>query len=154
MVADSHLKILLVEDEALLALQLEDDLTDAGHTIVGTAIRSAEAVELARKLDPDLVLLDVHLADGPTGVDISRQIAANGAVVVFMTANLKRIPDDFAGASGVIPKPYTLNGLRTAITYLASAINDEAVPPPPRSLELAPRFAPAQPLRLGKHLPL
>ncbi|MFL5194065.1 MAG: response regulator, partial [Microvirga sp.] len=61
----------------------------------------------------------IHLADGPTGVDVARQLAAQHQVtVLFMTANAKRIPEDFAGAWGVIAKPYTERGVREALAYV------------------------------------
>jgi anti-sigma regulatory factor (Ser/Thr protein kinase) len=74
----------------------------------GHAMSSDEAVALAHDLHPDLALVDVHLRDGPTGVEVARKIHDDcGAVALFMTANVKRLPDDFAGACGVIGKPYS-----------------------------------------------
>ena len=61
--------------------------------------------------------------------------------VVFMTANPKRIPEDFVGAIGVIAKPYTGQGLSSALRFLVAAVHR---PPPlmpePLSLQLAPAF--------------
>ncbi|WP_204316321.1 hypothetical protein, partial [Serratia marcescens] len=67
----------------------------------------------------DIAFVDVHLADGPTGVNVAEHIRQSGRpMVVFMTANPKRIPDNFAGAIAVISKPYTMNGLMSALHYL------------------------------------
>ena len=83
------------------------------------AASSEEALSLGQKLQPDLAFVDVHLADGPTGVDVARSLSANHRVtVLFMTANAKRIPEDFAGARGVIAKPYTERGVREALSYV------------------------------------
>lgn len=113
------LRILVVEDEFLIALELESLLRDAGHDVVGIAASSAEALALGRELSPDLAFVDVHLADGPTGVDVARQLATqNEVIVLFMTANAKRIPEDFAGARGVIAKPYTERGVNEALAYV------------------------------------
>nr|WP_246179660.1 response regulator [Microvirga thermotolerans] len=113
------LRILIVEDEILIALELESLLQDVGHDVVGIAASSADALRLARDLKPDLAFVDIHLADGPTGVDVARHLAARlDVAVLFMTANAKRIPEDFAGALGVIAKPYTERGVREALAYV------------------------------------
>lgn len=136
------LRVLVVEDEALLAMQLEMFLEDAGHVVVGAAASSGEAKALAGACEADLALVDVHLDDGPTGCEVGRHIAeTTGTVVVFMTANPKRIPDDFSGAVGVIAKPYSQRGLQLALDYLVYAVRG---PPSqaqlPSSLTLAPSF--------------
>ena len=93
------LEVLIVEDEVLLATELEYLLQELGCHTVGMAMNSEEAVAMAEALNPDLALVDVHLEDGPTGVDAARRIKADcGGVVLFMTANVKRLPEDFAGA--------------------------------------------------------
>ncbi|MBZ6076698.1 response regulator [Microvirga puerhi] len=122
------LRILIVEDEILIALELESLLQDAGHDVVGIASSSAEALKLGRNLNPDLAFVDIHLSDGPTGVEVARQFSAQLDVpVLFMTANTKRIPEDRAGACGVIAKPYTERGVREALNYvLAEQPGDEA----------------------------
>lgn len=113
------LRILVVEDEVLIALELEYLLEDLGHVSVGVAVSSAEAVALARRAAPDLALVDIHLADGPTGVEVARQLGGDPSItVVFMTANAKRIPPDFAGALGVIAKPYSERAVASALDYV------------------------------------
>lgn len=113
------LRILIVEDEFLIALELESLLQDAGHDVVGIAASSEEAIALGRELSPDLAFVDIHLADGLTGIDVARELADRHHVtVLFMTANAKRIPEDFAGARGVIAKPYTERGVKEALAYV------------------------------------
>jgi CheY-like chemotaxis protein len=110
-----------VEDELLIALELESLLQDEGHDVVGIAASSAEALALTAKLAPDLAFVDIHLSDGPTGIEVARQLAdQNDVTVLFMTANAKRIPDDHAGAQGVIAKPYTERGVRQALAFVTS----------------------------------
>jgi CheY-like chemotaxis protein len=119
--SSQSLRILIVEDEILIALELESLLQDSGHDVVGIAATSEEAVALAEDMRPDLALVDIHLADGPTGVDVSRHLAdALAITVLFMTANANRIPEDCAGARGVISKPYTERGVRQAIAYVTA----------------------------------
>ena len=60
------LSVLIVEDEVLLAVELGFLVREAGCHEVGHALDSASAVELAQTLEPDIALVDVHLADGPT----------------------------------------------------------------------------------------
>ena len=137
------LDVLIVEDEVLLATELEFLLDEVGCHTVGHAMSSDEAVSMATDLRPDLALVDVHLRDGPTGVEVARTIHDKcGGVALFMTANIKRLPDDFAGACGVIGKPYSPHGIKSALAYLTACLRDERAPgPPPIGLELAPSYA-------------
>lgn len=116
----SALRILVVEDEALIALELEFLLDDLGYVTVGIAANSAEAIALGRSTAPDIALVDIHLVDGPTGVEVARALSADPhTTVVFMTANAKRIPADFAGAFGVIAKPYSERVVASTLDYVA-----------------------------------
>lgn len=137
------LDVLIVEDEVLLATELEFLVEEVGCHAVGMAMSSDEAVALACDLRPDLALVDVHLRDGPTGVEVARAIHDDcGGVALFMTANVKRLPDDFAGACGVIGKPYSEHGVKTALEYLTICLNEDRAPgPPPVGLELSPAYA-------------
>jgi CheY-like chemotaxis protein len=137
------LNVLIVEDEVLLAVELGFLVREAGYRDVGHAMSSDEAVQLARSLGPDLALVDVHLRDGPTGVEVGREIVGDcGGVVLFMTANVKRLPADFAGACGVIGKPYSEVGVKRALAFLESCMRSGLAPgPTPIGFELAPAFA-------------
>jgi two-component SAPR family response regulator len=86
-------------------------------------------VALGTDLKPDLAFVDIHLADGPTGVDVARRLTEGEVTVLFMTANAKRIPDDCAGARGVIGKPYTERGVIQALDYVTT--EDAAFDQPP-----------------------
>jgi two-component system, response regulator PdtaR len=121
------LRILIVEDEFLIALELESLLQDAGHDVVGIAASSEEAVALGSELSPDLAFVDIHLVDGLTGIDVARKLSDQHHVtVLFMTANAKRIPEDFAGARGVIAKPYTERGVKEALAYITAEQEQES----------------------------
>lgn len=121
MSAGTGLRILVVEDEALIALELECLLDDLGYVTVGVAGSSTEAIELGRATAPDIALVDIHLIDGPTGIDVARTLSLDPRTsVVFMTANDKRIPPDFAGALGVIAKPYSERAVAGALRYVAA----------------------------------
>jgi CheY-like chemotaxis protein len=132
------LRILIVEDEILIALELESLLQDAGHCIVGIAASSREAVASGTELRPDLAFVDIHLSDGPTGVEVARHLAEEGITVLFMTANAKRIPEDCAGAHGVISKPYTERGVHQAIDYIRTVQSGKAAPQVEETMTFVP----------------
>lgn len=142
MTAGRPLNILIVEDEAILAMELENLLEDAGHVTVGWATCLSEAEELIHDISADLALVDVHLSDGLTGIEVADLFRrTHAATVVFMTANPKLIPEDFVGALGVIAKPYTSSGVMAMLDYLREGIS---APPPssrqPNGLVLAPEY--------------
>jgi len=135
------LRVMIVEDEALLALELETEVEAAGHDVVGQAASSSTAYELAEKTAPDFAFVDIQLLDGPTGIDVGKFLASKNVPYIFVSGNLKRIPDDFAGALGAIEKPYTMNGLQNALDYLALLVEGGEVPSPPPGLILASEVA-------------
>ncbi len=135
------LRVLIVEDEALLLMQLEMILEDAGHIVVGTAMSASEAIKVAEKTRPDLAFVDVHLLDGPTGLTVAQHLrSVDDTLVVFLTANAKRIPDDYAGAAGVIAKPYSQAGITAAIAFIHECIRQ---PPPTTDLPLGFTLGPS-----------
>lgn len=136
------MRVLIVEDEALLAMELESEVEGAGHQIAGLAADSKEALSVIEEAKPDFAFVDVQLLDGPTGIDIGRHLSSLSVPFVFVTGNLKRLPEDFAGALGAIEKPYTMNGLQNALGFVDGFVfgKDSARPPPP-SLILSPAMA-------------
>jgi DNA-binding NtrC family response regulator len=112
-------RILIVEDEFAVAMELEDHLGALGYTVVDHVMTGAEAVERAADTEPDLVLMDVHL-DGPMdGVEAARTIRASQSVpVVFVTAysddeTLQRAAD--TTPYGYIVKPFEERELYAAV---------------------------------------
>lgn len=139
---DDRLRVLIVEDEFMLAMALEALLEDEGHVVVGLASSSSEAISMADAEKPNLVFVDMHLSDGPTGLRIARHLRhMEGTGAVFVTANASRLPPDYEGAMGVIAKPYSQRGVLAVIRYL-----DECVrrPPPvlarPFEFTIAPAY--------------
>jgi response regulator of citrate/malate metabolism len=130
---------LIVEDEQLIAMDLEYIITTSGGEVVGLATDYPTAIELIAKHLPDLTLIDIYLDDGPTGLDVARVLAKEGRSFVFTSANRSRIPQDFHGAVGSIDKPYTENGVKAALGYLQKGLLD---PPPSRDLPPSLRLSP------------
>lgn len=69
-------KILLIEDEAIVAMDMTQLITDLGHEVTGVAMTSAQAVAIAQAAPPDLVIADIELADGSSGVEAVKEIAS------------------------------------------------------------------------------
>lgn len=138
------LRVLIVEDEALLAMDIEAIVEDLGHVIVGDAASLDDVVALASDLRPNLAFIDIQLARGSSGLDACRVVRNRWpeTEVVFVTANALKIPPDFCGGLGVIPKPFSRNGLVSAMKYLTEGLCD---PPPvsqrPASFIAAPHTA-------------
>ncbi len=80
-------KVVIIEDEPLIAMDLENLVESLGHQVVGLARTKAEAVALARSARPGLVLADIRLADGTSGLDAVNEILETfGVPVIFITA--------------------------------------------------------------------
>lgn len=131
------MNVMIVEDEMLLAMELESEVEAAGHEVAGIAMNSRQAHELLASQKPDFAFVDVQLMDGPTGIDIGVSLAAAGIPFVFVTGNIKRLPPDFAGALGAIEKPYTMNGMKNALNYISAIVSGNEEPEIPASLVLA-----------------
>ncbi len=79
-------RILIVEDETLIAMMLERSLKDAGYEVIARVAKGREAVESATALEPDLVIMDIQLADGVSGIEAAATILARRpTVMVFLT---------------------------------------------------------------------
>ena len=84
--------VLIIEDEPLIALDLADLVTSLGHTVAATATTRREAVAAFEAHRPGLVLADVQLADGSSGLDAVRDILKSFSVpVIFITAYPERL---------------------------------------------------------------
>src|SRR5690606_16919198 len=86
-------RILIIEDEALIALDLRSIVEDMGHTVIGVARTMDQAIEMGRREQPDLILSDMQLADGSRGVDAVNVLLDEFGVkpVIFITAFPERL---------------------------------------------------------------
>ena len=138
------LRVLIVEDQALLAIELELILGEAGCDVVGCAMDRAGALALAGARRPELALVDINLLDGMTGPDVAERLATDfGTRVIFLTANPEQIPGGFAGALGAVSKPFDEATIRAVVGFARRYIQTGEVIDPPRRLRLAPWLAPA-----------
>jgi DNA-binding response OmpR family regulator len=130
-------RILIIEDEALVAMELRFVLEDLGHKVLGVAATAKAARELVRENDVDLALVDIHLSDGPTGIDLGRELGQDlGVTVLFMTANPGMVRDGVAGTIGVLSKPTDEQAVQTAVDYALRRRQGEPVDYAPPSLRL------------------
>lgn len=84
--------VLIIEDEPLIAMDLESLVTDIGHRVIGIARTHSEAVAAVKKHKPGFVLADIQLADGSSGLEAVNEILGNIDVpVVFITAYPERL---------------------------------------------------------------
>ena len=112
-------RILITEDEALIAMDIDMQLREMGYTPVGHATRGDEAIELARTLKPDLVLMDIQLSGNMDGIAAAQAIHSQLALpVVFVTAFAA---DEILARAkltepyGYILKPFSEREMRTVI---------------------------------------
>ncbi len=125
------LKVLIVEDEPIVAYDLEGIAEASGHQVVGLAAQVSDVRSLAA-LKPELALVDINLRDGPTGPHISAELARDDITVVLVTANLQQIPVNFCGAIGAVAKPFTSRSITEVMSYVEGLRGDGgSVEPPP-----------------------
>ena len=138
------LRVLIVEDQALLAMELELVLGESGCDVVGCAMDTAGALAIAEQDRPELALVDINLLDGMTGPDIARHLIKEyGSAVVFLTANPEQIPDGFAGALGAVSKPFDEATIRGVVAFARHFIRHGALGETPRRFSPAPWLATA-----------
>ena len=130
---------MIVEDQAILAMELEMVLTDAGCDVVGCAMDRNGAFVIAEQQRPELALVDVNLLDGLTGPQIAKRLVEEyGAAVIFLTANPEQIPEGFAGALGAVSKPFDEQTIRAVVFFANQFIQTRTLGVPPRRFRLAP----------------
>ncbi len=85
-------EIMIIEDEPLIAMDIESLVTDLGHSVTGIARTRDEAVALYNKTQPKMVLADIQLADGSSGIDAVNDILSGNSIpVIFITAFPERL---------------------------------------------------------------
>jgi len=115
----TSLKVLVVEDEALVSMLVEDMLTDLGCTIVGPAAEIEEALRLAGSADIDAALLDVNLGGRPI-FPVADALKARGVPFAFASGYGEAgLTDDHRGAT-VLQKPFREADLRRVLEALVA----------------------------------
>lgn len=123
-------RILVVEDEMLVAIDMEAILQERGYECAGIAPDLDTAAEYF-ETELDLALVDLNLRDGRTGPQIGARLSSRGVPVIFVTANPEQLGPGIAGTIGVITKPTNENALIEAVEYALSRTRGLPVEVPP-----------------------
>lgn len=106
----NKISILIAEDEAIIAYDLAGKVRRLGYDVAGIAATGEEAIELARRHRPALVLMDIQLAGAMNGIEAAQQIHREcNLPILVLTANSDLVTDErarLAGVVGIIMKPF------------------------------------------------
>ncbi|WP_343519878.1 response regulator [Sphingomonas sp.] len=116
--SQTRARVLIIEDEPLIAMDLETIVRDQGHEVTGVAVTRDEAVALAMEDRPGLVLADIQLADDSSGIDAVKDILAQFSVpVIFITAFPERLlTGERPEPTFLITKPFQRSTVKAAIS--------------------------------------
>lgn len=126
-------QVLIIEDEAIIAMDLEGIVSSMGHSVTGVARTEEGAIKLGGTAVPDLILADIQLADGSSGIDaVNRLLAEHGdRPVIFITAFPERLlTGERPEPAFLISKPYAEDQVRAAVSqamFFATTENMAAV---------------------------
>lgn len=129
-------KVLIVEDEAIIAAEIEYTLTELGYQIAGKALSGDRALDLLKSAAPDIALLDIHLKGSITGIDLAKIIRHNyNFPFVFLTAyadssTIEQVKETMP--YGYIVKPFTEEDLSSNIELALHKFSMEQKPDFPK----------------------
>jgi CheY-like chemotaxis protein len=117
-----HLRVLIVEDETIIAMDMQSKIRQMGCTVVGRVVSGEQAVEQAIHLKPDLVLMDIKLRGKIDGIAAAREIRRTDNIpVIFLSAFLAHEKVREEGASlavAMLAKPFDPFELRDVMIAL------------------------------------
>ena len=128
--------LMIVEDEAMVAITLRDELQDAGYKVLNLTDRHAEALEVAKAEKPNLALVNIRLAGGDDGIELSENLKALGIPVLLISGQTSRASSAKTVAIGSMPKPYDAAEMVVAVAYLLARLNGDGSLPRPAQLEV------------------
>jgi CheY-like chemotaxis protein/DNA-directed RNA polymerase specialized sigma24 family protein len=110
-------RVLIIEDESIIALDLENLVADMGHKVTGIATTRDDAIRMAREQKPDLILTDIQLADSSSGIDAAHAILKDFDIpVIFITAYPERLlTGERPEPTYLITKPFSRDTVRATI---------------------------------------
>ena len=128
--------LMIVEDEALVAILLRDELQKAGYKVLDLTVRHAEALEVAKAEKPDLALVNIRLAGSDDGIELSEHLKAMGIPVLLISGQVSRASSAKTVAIGSMPKPYDAAEMVLAVAYLLARLKGNNTLPKPDQLEV------------------
>jgi CheY-like chemotaxis protein len=133
------LKVLIAEDDAMIAMLTQDILVEHGYEVCGIASTVAEAVALAKSCKPDLAVIDLRLADNGLGTEIAAQLGEMENLGILYTTGASQIILTTTDGHARIAKPFQdtelVRSLEIVIELLSSGL---ASPPYPHGFQLLP----------------
>ncbi len=122
-------RVLIIEDEPIIAMDIESIVQELGHQSVGIADTRDQAVQMAGDHQPDLILSDIQLADGSSGVDAANDILANSDVpIIFITAFPERLlTGERPEPTFLITKPFKRSAVQAAVSQALFFGSAEAI---------------------------
>jgi DNA-directed RNA polymerase specialized sigma24 family protein len=111
-------RALIIEDEPLISLDLENILRELGHYVVATARTRDEAIAAARRETPELVLADIQLADGSSGLDaVNKMLESFSVPIIFITGHPERLlTGERPDPAFLIVKPYQSDTVKAIVS--------------------------------------
>jgi CheY-like chemotaxis protein len=132
------MRLLIVEDDLMIAESIQDIALDLGHEVVGVSHRTGVALSLAQTAMPDLALVDLHLRDGECGAEVARLIRAlYGIPAMFISGHPRecRKAAKTARALGCLTKPFVEADLDAALSFAQALLDCENPGSPPPNFE-------------------
>jgi DNA-binding response OmpR family regulator len=118
------LKVLIAEDDLLIADMAEEVLTDHGYKVCGIGRNVADSLVLASRYKPDLAILDVRLADGDVGTQIATELADLRELgILYVTANVTAVEQTNVHGHACLEKPYSAGDLLRSLEIVADVID-------------------------------
>lgn len=127
-------RILIVEDEPLIAFDTEHALTESGFVVVATVDTVETAVQVIQKEKLDLLLVDLGLTDGGNGVEVAAAARRQGMHVLFVTGRCPKGAESLG--IGCLEKPFTHKDLKAAIEAIETLLSRGSVKKVPPGLTL------------------
>jgi DNA-binding response OmpR family regulator len=128
--------LMIVEDEVLVSILLRDELQKAGYKVLDLTDRLDAAMEVAKAEKPDLALVNIRLAKGDDGIELSKHLKVLGIPVLLISGQVSRASSAKTVAIGSMPKPYDPEEMLLAVAYLLARLNGDDTLPKPHQLEV------------------
>ncbi len=128
--------LMIVEDEALVAITLKDALEDAGYHVLNLTDRSTEALDVAKACKPDLALVNIRLAGGEDGITLAENLKALGIPALLISGQSSRARSAQTVAIGSLPKPYHPDDMVLAVAHILARLQGDGSLPKPDALEV------------------
>lgn len=128
--------LMIVEDDALVAIFLHDVLKDAGYKVLELTDRQNAALQVAEAGKPHLALVNISLAGGDDGIELSERLKAMRIPVLLISGQASRASSSRTVAIGSMPKPYNAAEMVVAVAYLFARLKGDKSLPCPSQLEV------------------